>query len=667
MSMTSATRHFQTPFGASKRKNGADPYVLTHGVQSHNSNNDSRAMSLGAKSAASRHDDDSMRSNSLSVDLDDDGQAPAPPDLVRRRIAMHGNASSVPTTPDSRDPSIMSGETAETRATSDLPALQTRGTPGYDKLDIVNEDDPANYDLVLPHDVGPESPQEYSLEQRGQDMFSKEHLQTIFDDPSLLLKFTSYLGTHRKSSVPLLIYYLDALKALRAIKYANAVSEALDPLDGLNFTDTMPKASQNNELQEKAERAFDAMAQQDLPAFITHTFINVVSTSIQRRITGTLPPHLREASEGLAEVFCLSDPSRPDNPIVFASEEFHRTTQYGMSYAIGRNCRFLQGPSTNPLSVRRIATAVKEGRDHSETFVNYRRDGSPFLNLLMVAPLRDSRGNLRYYIGAQVDVSGLAKDCTDLPALQRMLEQRGQPKDDEDKDEFQELSEMFNLAELDIVRKHGGRMHREHVEEQNDGHASWHRPRLLLKDDSNGGPEPEPAVEQPARTIHGRLSGVYTHYLLVRPYPSMRILFTSPSLRVPGILQSPFMNRIGSSDRVRDELVAAFAEGRGVTAKIRWVARSDDEGRNRWIHCTPLLGGNGNIGVWMVVLVDDEKSQPKRRFRPAPPVAHDISGQARDRYPDMKGYKSTGSNTSLVDQMGTPSVSGRNDFDFRVR
>lgn len=35
---------------------------------------------------------------------------------------------------------------------------------------------------------------------------------------------------------------------------------------------------------------------------------------------GTLAPHLREASEGLAEVFCLTDPSRPDNPIVFASE-----------------------------------------------------------------------------------------------------------------------------------------------------------------------------------------------------------------------------------------------------------------------------------------------------------------------------------------------------------
>jgi hypothetical protein len=73
-------------------------------------------------------------------------------------------------------------------------------------------------------------------------------------------------------------------------------------------------------LEEKARDAFDALVKDDLPAFIIHTFTKVVSLSIQQRITGTLPPHLREASEGLAEVFCLTDPSRHDHPIVFTSK-----------------------------------------------------------------------------------------------------------------------------------------------------------------------------------------------------------------------------------------------------------------------------------------------------------------------------------------------------------
>lgn len=115
----------------------------------------------------------------------------------------------------------------------------------------------------------------------------------------------------------------------------------------------------------------------------------------------------------------------------------------------------------------------------------------------------------------------------------------------------------------------------------------------------------------------------------------MRILFTSPSLRVPGILQSPFLHRIGGSPRVRADLSAALEEGRGVTAKIRWLARPDEdgegEGRPRWIHCTPLIGHTGAVGVWMIVLIDEEGSRESisanRRFRTAPPVSTSIGGK----------------------------------------
>lgn len=80
------------------------------------------------------------------------------------------------------------------------------------------------------------------------------------------------------------------------------------------------------------------------------------------------------------------------------------------------------------------------------------------------------------------------------------------------------------------------------------------------------------------------------------------------------------MDKIGGSTRVRDELSSALAEGRGVTAKVRWISKVDEDGRNRWIHCTPLLGSNGQIGVWMVVLVDDDQ-ELSRRWKQAPPVA----------------------------------------------
>ena len=141
-------------------------------------------------------------------------------------------------------------------------------------------------------------------------LFSTEHLQTIFNNPSLLLRFTGFLSSNRTSSLPILIYYLDATKALKAISYSNAIAEALDPIEGMPFTNRIAKSTINTDLEEKARHAFDVLVREDLPAYITHTYIQTVSLSIQRKITGTLPAHLREASEGLAEVFCLTGTSK---------------------------------------------------------------------------------------------------------------------------------------------------------------------------------------------------------------------------------------------------------------------------------------------------------------------------------------------------------------------
>lgn len=221
----------------------------------------------------------------------------------------------------SGESALSSADTYETKATSisDLPPLQTRGLPEeFGPLEPVMEDDPQSYDLIMP--LAEQRTGRYSLEERSEQLFSMEHLQSIFDEPKQLLRFTSYLSQFRAQSIPILIYYLDALKALRAINYANAVAEALEPIPGLGFTNSAARATLNTELEEKAKQAFLVLVRQELPAYITHVWVQVVSVSIHKRIAGTLPPHLRESSEGLAEVFCLTDPSRHDNPIVFASQ-----------------------------------------------------------------------------------------------------------------------------------------------------------------------------------------------------------------------------------------------------------------------------------------------------------------------------------------------------------
>ncbi|KAI1485958.1 hypothetical protein F5X96DRAFT_286524 [Biscogniauxia mediterranea] len=581
-----------------------------------------------------------------------------------------------------------------------LPALQSTGPLEHDSLEPLAEEefDPASFDLVAPANG---SSSQFSLETRSELLFSIDHLKVIFDDPVLLQRFASFLYKSRPSSVPLLVYYLDALKALAAIRYANSISDALVPIEGLQFSGEKAAKSVNDSLLNKANQAFEVLAREDLPAYITHTWIQTVSLTIKRRIADTLPVHLRDLSEGLAEVFCLTDPSRPDNPIVFASEEFHKTTQYGMSYVLGRNCRFLQGPKTNPSSVRRLREKLQASEEHCETFLNYRRDGSPFMNLLMVAPLYDSRGIVRYHIGAQVDVSGLVKECAGLESFGRLVAQRiirsevpesteattkrderggeAEPRSAEGgrtreeiggtgpnepstkKTEFRELAEMFNLQELKTVRESGGALYRTRQEEMSEtdgGAANWQKPRLVIRDDAaveRRNSDPTLHTSALASAAGGRLRGVYQHYLLVRPHPNLRILFASPSLRVPGMLQSSFLARIGGSRAVRDAIADAFADGNGVTAKIRWITSRADAvdangGKGRWIHCTPLLGANGAIGVWMVVLVDDEAEAAMRRTRDAPPVdAHIGGGRLRRQFDgDGDGEEEEEDNMSLA-------------------
>lgn len=176
-----------------------------------------------------------------------------------------------------------------------LPALQAATVEYSDGLEPLCEEEiePGSFDLVLPET---EETGLYSLEKRSEFLFSTEHLRIIFDDFALYQRFATFMSTHRPKSIPLLVYYLDTVKALAAFRYANAISEAVEPLDAYDFTRnaaTVPKAV-NDSLERKADTAFEVLAQEDLPAFITSVWMEFVEISIRRRIVGSMPAHLKE-------------------------------------------------------------------------------------------------------------------------------------------------------------------------------------------------------------------------------------------------------------------------------------------------------------------------------------------------------------------------------------
>jgi PAS domain S-box-containing protein len=119
---------------------------------------------------------------------------------------------------------------------------------------------------------------------------------------------------------------------------------------------------------------------------------------------------LMSALSGSQQNFAISDPSLPDNPIVYVSQGFLDLTGYSLDQVLGRNCRFLQGPGTDQAAVDVIRKGVREGVDTSVCLLNYKADGSPFWNQFFVAALRDAENNVVNFVGVQCEVSKAVVD-----------------------------------------------------------------------------------------------------------------------------------------------------------------------------------------------------------------------------------------------------------------
>merc|ERR1719231_476064 len=128
------------------------------------------------------------------------------------------------------------------------------------------------------------------------------------------------------------------------------------------------------------------------------------------------------AAETYPACIVISDMAISGNPMFYVNQEFCNTTGYAKKEAMGRNCRFLQGPRTEPASVAVIQDTLRRGVDCHVRITNYRKNGETFQNLLSMRPVHDSNGVYRFCIGVQFEVAQNAQLKERLKKLDMLLQ-----------------------------------------------------------------------------------------------------------------------------------------------------------------------------------------------------------------------------------------------------
>ena len=145
--------------------------------------------------------------------------------------------------------------------------------------------------------------------------------------------------------------------------------------------------------------------------------------SIMARVATRPNPTLKLGPVDLSCSFLIVDVRRYDSPIVYASPGFLALTGYSEHEVLGRNCRFLQAPDgniakgeerrfTSHSSVAQMKKAAVADKECQTCLINYKKDGTAFMNLVSIIPLSGGVHNtpgeadqVAYHIGFQIDLS----------------------------------------------------------------------------------------------------------------------------------------------------------------------------------------------------------------------------------------------------------------------
>jgi len=116
---------------------------------------------------------------------------------------------------------------------------------------------------------------------------------------------------------------------------------------------------------------------------------------------------METAVEDTSESVLVTDTEldRPGPRIVHVNPGFERLTGYTAEEAIGQTPRILQGEETDPDLLVHLREQLEAGQPFFGETVNYRKDGTPFINEWSISPARNDKGEITHFVAVQRDVT----------------------------------------------------------------------------------------------------------------------------------------------------------------------------------------------------------------------------------------------------------------------
>ncbi|WP_435335139.1 PAS domain-containing protein [Haloarchaeobius sp. TZWWS8] len=180
-------------------------------------------------------------------------------------------------------------------------------------------------------------------------------------------------------------------------------------------------------------RADDSLVEVELSVVYNEEERSFICTAHERTEAEVLAEDLslKERAMDAAPIgIVITDSHQRDEPIIYTNEGFTRLTGYEERDILGRNCRFLQGPESDPATVARLREAIEARRAESVVLLNYRADGTTFWNRISIAPIQ-SGDDVTHFVGFQQDVTDLveaqetvAEQAAELTTARREAENR---------------------------------------------------------------------------------------------------------------------------------------------------------------------------------------------------------------------------------------------------